>query len=321
MTFSAEGWHRCVLRSPPSAASFSYGGGGGAVSGPPCGMQRRSKMPRSWGLFDCLRRSAQGGNQSSYPLGRLGPQYVPIRGGASATNGIPPSGLARGSVGPSPHRAQSRGGGGRPDGQEPPAFFENPYPFSGSPGPPRIQGSGGGPLLLSTPVTVPGWREGGRSTGMARGGQGPPSPSEPVSEPLRLVLSSKGAGVRGDTRGSGQTHAHCSKCSGGPLEWWAIPCVYRHARLARRWRWVLSAEGSGAHAVRGGVAGGVGMAIAGAEIRAPAKRRRLGPKVAQEAGSSAPSLVDLARLAARSGGIVRPPRDPVTQAELWDGGG
>ena len=70
------------------------------------------------------------------------------------------------------------------------------------------------------------------------------------------------------------------------------------------------AEGGGANAVRVGVAGGVGVARAGAKISAPAKRRRIGPKVAQATGSSAPSLADLARLAARSGGLVRPPPPP-----------
>ena len=52
-------------------------------------------------------------------------------------------------------------------------------------------------------------------------------------------------------------------------------------------------EGSGAPAVRGSVAGGVGMARPRAAIGAPAKRRRVGPKVAQEAGSSAPAWLSL----------------------------
>ena len=71
-----------------------------------------------------------------------------------------------------------------------------------------------------------------------------------------------------------------------------------------------SAEGGGANAVRVGVVGGVGVARAGAAVGAPAKRRRVGPKVAQAMSSSAPSLADLARLAARSGGLVRPPPPP-----------
>ena len=79
-----------------------------------------------------------------------------------------------------------------------------------------------------------------------------------------------------------------------------------------------SAKGGGASAVRVSVAAGVGVARAGAEIGVPAKCRRIGPKAVQVTGSSTPSLVDLARLAARSGGLVRPPppRDPVTESEL-----
>ena len=66
------------------------------------------------------------------------------------------------------------------------------------------------------------------------------------------------------------------------------------------------------------------MARAGAAIGPPAKHMRFGQKVAQAASLSAPGLANLARLAARSGGLVRPPpppRDPQTQPELWQGGG
>ena len=74
-----------------------------------------------------------------------------------------------------------------------------------------------------------------------------------------------------------------------------------------------STERGGAHAGGVGVDGTVGVARAAAQAGAPAKRRRIGPKVAQETGPTAPSLVDLARLAARVGGLVRPP--PVTLSQ------
>ena len=160
-------------------------------------------------------------------------------------------------------------------------------------------------------MTVPGLRKGGGgSAGAALGDRGPPSPSEPASQPLRPALNSRGAVVRGGTRGSARTHTRCSKHGGG-----AFGVVGSPLRLqARTARAPLalgpSAEGSRAHAGGGIMAGGVGVARAGAEAGAPAKRRRVGPKVAQETGSSAPNLADLARLAARSGGLVRPP--PVT---------
>ena len=82
-----------------------------------------------------------------------------------------------------------------------------------------------------------------------------------------------------------------------------------------------SAEGGGANAVRVGVARGVGVARAGAEVGAPAKRRTVGPKVAQATGSSTLSLADLVRMAARSGGLTRPPPPPVTQGRFGKGGG
>ena len=111
---------------------------------------------------------------------------------------------------------------------------------------------------------------------------------------------------------SGRVHARCSKRVVGPLEWWAVPFVYK-----RKARTPLppgpSAEGGGANAVRVGVAGGVGVTRAGAAVGALAKRRRIGPKVAQATSSSTPSLADLARQGARSGELVRPPPPLVIQ--------
>ena len=68
-----------------------------------------------------------------------------------------------------------------------------------------------------------------------------------------------------------------------------------------------SEEGGGPDAVGVGVARKVGVARAGTAAGPPAKRRRIDPKVPQAEGSSSPSLADLARPAARSTGLVRPP--------------
>ena len=128
---------------------------------------------------------------------------------------------------------------------------------------------------------------------------------------------------QGVTWGGGRTHARCSKHGGGPLEWLAVPCVYRRARLARCWRWVLQRRGEGLMP-----AGAVWLVPLEWPEPVPRleRQRSVGnwSKVAQETGPPAPSLADSARLAARSRGLVRPPpppRDPITQPELWDGGG
>ena len=71
-----------------------------------------------------------------------------------------------------------------------------------------------------------------------------------------------------------------------------------------------SAEGDGLDAVGVGVARKVAVARAGTTIGPPMIRRSIGPKATQAEGSSSPSLADLARLAARSGGLLRPPPSP-----------
>ena len=243
VAFSAQGWQRCVLRSPPSDAVFPLVG---AVA------QCRNRLAVCNGIPGRSSRGASSiacggrrwrGYQGPYPLGGLGPQYVTFRGGASTPSRVPPPGLARGSVGPPPpHCTQSRLGGGGGfvrTARSRRLFHATPTSFRRLPGTPRSQGRGGGASLLSTPVTVPGLRKGGGSTGVALEGQGPISPSEPTSGPQRPVLSSRVAVGREGIRGSGWLHARCSRRGGGPLEWWAVPCVHRRARLARRWRWVL----------------------------------------------------------------------------------
>ena len=80
-----------------------------------------------------------------------------------------------------------------------------------------------------------------------------------------------------------------------------------------------TAEGKRSHARRVSVAGSIGVARAGGAGGSSAKLRRLGEARPPAPGSSTPSLAELARLAARSGGLVRPPPppgDPVTQPEL-----
>ena len=172
------------------------------------------------------------------------------------------------------HRRGGGGGGLVRTARSHQVFLENPCPYRGPPDPPWIQGSGGGGGFVSA--------DSGDSPGSDGGGGGfrpgrtwgievrlhPRSPCRT----LRPVLSSRDAVVRGGTRGSGRTHARCSKRGGGPLEWWAIPCVYRgrtaRAPLALR----PSAEGGRAHAGRGGVVGGGGVARARAEVGVPAKR-------------------------------------------------
>ena len=73
----------------------------------------------------------------------------------------------------------------------------------------------------------------------SEGGGGQLLPLVHGSEPLHPAPSSRDAGARGVTCGGSRTHARFSRRDGGPLKWWAVPCVYRRARLARRWRWVL----------------------------------------------------------------------------------
>ena len=76
MAFSAQGWQRCVLRSPPSAEVFPMVG---ALA------QCRDRLAVCNGIPRCSGRGASSitcggrlggggvGNQSPYPLGGLGP--------------------------------------------------------------------------------------------------------------------------------------------------------------------------------------------------------------------------------------------------------
>ena len=240
----AQGWQRCVLRLPPSDAVFPLVG---AVS------QCWNRLAVCNGVPGCSGRGASsiacggrrwGGNRGPYPLGRLGPQYVPF--GCGASNPRPRSTPWPGpricwtSPPPThsaPKAAWEGGGGGLLwTVRSRHLCHATPTSFRRLLSPPGTQGSGGGggASLLSTPVTAPGLREGG---GVNRDGPG--------GSPQRPVLSSRVAVGSEGIRGRGQLHAWCSKRGGGPLEWWAVPCVYRRARLARRWRWVLQRRGAG----------------------------------------------------------------------------
>ena len=97
--------------------------------------------------------------------------------------------------------------------------------------PPDPGGGGDMASLLSTPVTVPGpMKEGG--VRMAAVDCDRPSPSGPTSDP---GLSSRDDVAREGPRGFARLNARCLSRETGPLEWWAVPCVSKGARLARPW--------------------------------------------------------------------------------------
>ena len=225
---------------------------------------------------------------------------------------------------PPPLHPKPLGGGGGLSGRPrattsslgTPAHTVDPQP------PPGSRGAGGAFVTVdSSDSSQSKEGGGGGSTAAALGDRGPPSPSEPASEPLRPALNSRGAVVRGGTRGSARLHARCSKRGGGPLEWWAVPCVYRRTRLARRWRWVLQRRGAGlmpAGAVWLGVLAWPGpvprlerQRSEGGSARRPRTRRARRP----------PAWLTLRGWLHGPEDLFDPPHDPVTQPELWDGGG
>ena len=151
-----------------------------------------------------------------------------------------------------------------------------------------------------------------------------PSPSEPASDPRYPSLSSRDAVEREGPRGRARLTARSLRRETGPLKWWAVPGVYRRARIARRLRQVVKRRGAGLMP-----SGSVWLGT----LEWPEPEPRL-PRQRSEGGSARrsrrrrarrpPSLAEVARMAAKSGGLVRPPpppRDPVTQPEMWGGGG
>ena len=161
-------------------------------------------------------------------------------------------------------------------------------------------------LLLSTPVTVPGLMKGG--------GRDSPSglrPAFALGAHVRPPASSRSkfqgrrreggpTGTRLAKRPVLQARGGCAGVVGGAMR---LPARAARTPLAVG----ASTEGGRVDAVGFGVVGCIGVARAGATIGPPAKCRRFGPKVTQAEGLSSPSLADLARLAARSRGLVRPP--------------
>ena len=92
----------------------------------------------------------------------------------------------------------------------------------------------------------------------------------------------------------------------GPLEWWVVPCIYGRAMLA------LVTVGAAAErrrpdASRGHAAGTIGVARAGTGACPPVKRQQHGAESTQIARTPPSSLADLARVALRTMGLIRPP--------------
>ena len=237
----------CVTLTDPRCSSSS-GGDVGAVSGPLCGMQQRLRTRLSWALFDCLQRQGRGGATGVLTHPEVwAPNMFPAEAAPLPTAAFHPPAWPEELLDPPPPPAvpKAAGGGDCREELKPTDPPRQPPPLVFPPRPPPDPGEWVEPLLRSTPVTAPGLRMGGGSAGSALRSRGPHLPSAPASEPLHPAPSPRDAGVRGVTWGDGRTRARFSKHGGGPLEWWAVPCVYRRAWLARRWRWVLQRRGEG----------------------------------------------------------------------------
>ena len=240
---------RVTLATPK--CSFSSGGDDGAVSALPCGMQHRSKTLPSWGLFDCLRKPGLVG-QPGYllwiPLNHLevwAPNMYLAEAEPLPPAAFHPPALLEDLLDPPPPKdLKPLPEGVPPQGQGSQAL-PPPPPFHRLPSAPGTPGGGEVASLLSIPVTVPGLMWEGGMVRIAPMGYDQPSPSEPMSGPRYPDLSSRDAVGRVRTRGRDWLNTRCSRREAGPLQWWAVLCVYRRARLARRWRWVLQRRGAG----------------------------------------------------------------------------
>ena len=189
------------------------------------------------------------------------------------------------------------------------------------PDPPPDPGEWVEPLLRSTPVTAPGLRMGGGSVGAVLRSRGPLLPSGPGSEPLHPAPSSRDAGVRGATWGDSWTHARFSRRDEGPVEWWAVPSVYRRARFACRWRWVLQRRGEGLMPT-----GAVWLGPLEWPEPVPRLQRQrsvgvLARRSRRRRARRPPAWLTLRSWLPGPEDLFDPPRDPITQSELWDGGG
>ena len=178
------------------------------------------------------------------------------------------------------------------------------------PPPPPDPGQQEEPSLRSTPVTAPVLKKGGRGS---RIDLEKPRPAftlgtrsgTPASRSKFHGRCREGGhtGKRPDARPVVQARRGSSGVVGSPLR--------LQARAARAPLALGPAkERSGAHAGGGGVAGGVGVAIAGAQAGAPAKRSRIGPKVAQETSSAPPAWLTLRGWPRGPEGSFDPPPPP-----------
>ena len=176
-------------------------------------------------------------DQGVRKLGGLGSQYVPRGSRAAASSRIAPLCVARGPVRHPPIWDQLREGFFREIRRR--EFRCPPPPCAllvpcAPPGPKE-----GLALLLSTSVIVPGPMSKEGPVGLSPEGCDVPSPSEFTPAHRPPSLSSRGAAAREGSRGRAQLNGRCFKRVPGPLEWWAVPCVYMRVRLARHWRWIL----------------------------------------------------------------------------------
>ena len=192
----------------------------------------------------------------------------------------------------------------------------SPAPPSPDPG---ERGGGGGASLPSTLVTVPRQREGGGDRpGWAWGSWS----SFTLGTRVRAPIS--GSKFQGRRREGGHTGKRLDACPvlqawRVPLEWWAVLRVYMRARLARRWRWVHQRRGAGLMP-----AGAVRLGMLGWSEPEPrlARRRSVGGSARRSRRRRArrpPAWLTLhGWLHGPQDLFDPPPRDPVTQPELWD---
>ena len=185
------------------------------------------------------------------------------------------------------------------------------HPSAHPPPPQSLQGTG--ERLALVLVTAPDqiWKGGPVGCGLRQASRHSPLGPEPV--PPCPSVSSMGADGKQDQPGVDPLKGRCSALGrwAGPLEWSAVPSVYRHAGSCAGGGWCCSGTrrawcGQG----RCGVAGCVGVAQAGMAVGPLAKRRKLGVVVLYAEGTSSPSLAPLTPLVATPGRLIRhpPPR-------------
>ena len=240
MAFSAQGWQRCLLRSPPPDAIFPLVG---EMAQCRHGPTICDNVPRHCRHGPSSTASGGGGSGGEARVFTYLEVWAPNMYAAEAEplppaafHPPPPCGLR--TCRTPPPRSVTGGAGGSygksgvasSTGTAPLPPLHPPYALH----PPEPKEN----LvpLLSTLVTVPGPRRGGGSVEFALVGCNPLLPWEFAPTHWPLGLSSRDANGRADQRGTAQLNGRCSafKREAGPLEWWAVPCFYRRVRLARR---------------------------------------------------------------------------------------